>query len=150
MTERGEEQIGGSLWQLAAAVILFNIISRVLGAWLAEPVAIGTGLFAVALLSYGFNPSHEVGFSRWALGSLLFSAGYVGFVFGASYILCERIGAVLTWGLIGFVLFMSFRFVSELFFKQKAKDELWKWLVVSAGVGLLLAFIAYIRPGAFC
>ena len=142
MTEKEEEKQAGSLWHVVFAVILFNVISRALEYWFLESIAVGTAGFAVALIIYPFSPHPKVGFLKWVLGSLLMLIGYVGIIYGVSRPLCKQFGAVLTTGLLSFIIFMSFRFVLSKFLEQKAKEEPWKWLAVSAGWGLLFAFFA--------
>jgi hypothetical protein len=149
MMERVEEKSNGSVWQLLGPLILFHVISGALKGWLMESIAVGTAAFAVALICYRFSPYRKVGFLKWTFGSLLIVVGYVGLIYGVFFPLRNQLGAVLAAGLMVFVLVMSFRFVPDFFLGQKAKDGFWKWLAISAGVGLLFAFFAYINPEGF-
>ena len=149
MTEQEEERSSGSFWQVVVAVILFNIISRTLESWFIESVAVGIAAFAVALISYRFSPHQKVGFLKWSLGSLLVILAYVGLIYGVGYPLRKQFGAVLTAGLMVFVLFISFRLIPGFFLGKKAKEGVWMWLAMSAGFGLLFAFFAYINPEGF-
>ena len=150
MTEKEEEEPGGSLWQVIFAVILFEVISLTLESWLRKSVAVGTAALAVALIIYPLTPRPRVGFLKWLLGSLMMIMGFVGLIYGLSRPLCRQFGAVLTSGLLIFVMFMSLPFVLSKFLGQKVKEEPWKWLAFSAGWGLLFAFLAYINPQGFC
>ena len=147
--ERVEEKSSGLSWEVLVFVFLFHIILAALRGWFPGSIALGIAAFAVALMSYRFSPYPRVGFLKWAFGSLLIVAGYVGLIYGIFYPLRKHFGAVLTAGLLVFVLFISFRFVPGFFLWQKTKDGLWKWLAISAGVVLLFAFFAYINPEGF-
>jgi hypothetical protein len=149
MMERVVENSSGSFWRVLGPTILFQVILRLLEGWFTYPLAMGIAAFAVALICYRFRLEQKIGFLKWALGSLLIVAGYVGFIYAVFYPLRKLFGAVLTAGVMTFVLFMSFRYVPDFFLGRKPKVGLWKWLAMSAGVGLLFAFFAYINPEGF-
>ena len=151
MTENEEEQSVGSPWRVVFALILFMVISHALEFWFLEPIAVATAGFAVSLVIYPFSFHQRVGFLKWASGALLIVVSYVGLVYGVSRPLCKQFGAVLTAGLLTFVMFMSIGFVGKILLRLRAKrGELWMWLAFSAGWGALFAFFAYINPEGFC
>jgi hypothetical protein len=140
MMERVEENFSGSFLPGLIFLVLFQLLFGALKWRFSEPVAAGLAGWSVALLCYRFSPFRKAGFLKWALVSLSLVVGYIGLIYGVFYPLRKPFGAVLTAGLMVFVLVLSFRFVDHLL-RQKPKSGLWKWLAMSAGGGLLSLFL---------
>ena len=144
-TEQPKNHADRSEWQTFALLVLYFIISEVLQKWLTKPLALAIAAAAVLLIGYRFT-HRNIGFPKWALGSLLLVFGYGGFIYGIFYALHHFIGTVLTAGILVFVVVASFRFVQIFFLGEKPKEGIGKWLMISSAAGLIGAFLGYINP----
>ena len=101
------------------------------------------------LLGYRFIPKAPLSFLTWASLSLLFTVVFIGGFYGLPYLLCPKLGAAWTWGLIAAGFFLSIRWLS-LLIHGKVEDSIWKWLAVSVGAGIIAALLAWFNPEGFC
>ena len=132
-----------------ALVIVLIILRSFLELWLSKPAALGIASVVLMLAVYKFIPNRQVRFGRWVIFSMLLTAYIVVTIYGAPKLLCPRLGAVWTWGLLIAGFFLSLRWAS-LFVHRRIEGSLWPWLVLSAAAGSSAAFFAYINPEGFC
>jgi hypothetical protein len=145
----GLEEKKSSWWVTAVVIVAFNITSGILGLWFVKPAASGIALFLIILAGYRFIPQAPVSFPKWAFSGLLLTAAIIGAFYGLPRLLCHRFGVAWTWGLIGTGFFLSIRWLS-LLIHGTVEDSIWKWLAVSAGMGIIAALLAWSNPEGFC